>query len=69
MPINEPGELLTVREVAHFLRVSESRVYQLINDGRLPASNVGVGSTPRFRIRREDAIDLTMSNRGPTAHA
>lgn len=47
-PPNDP--LLTVREVATIMRVSNMTVYRLIRDGSLPATRVG----KNFRIRNAD---------------
>ena len=44
------GNLLTVAEVAHQLRVSNMTVYRLIKGGQLPAVRVGRG----YRIREDD---------------
>ena len=62
------GDLLTPREVAERLRLSMDTVYELIRDGKLPARNVGAGSSPRWRIHSED-VDayLTRPSSGPAA--
>lgn len=46
--VGEP--LLTVREVAAMMRVSNMTVYRLIKSGQLPAVRVG----KNFRIRESD---------------
>lgn len=48
VPPDDP--LLTVREVAALMRVSNMTVYRLIRDGSLPATRVG----KNFRIRNTD---------------
>ena len=44
--------ILTVREVAEYLRLSEAKVYRLVNEGQLPV--VRLGKTWRFR---KDLLD------------
>jgi len=44
--------ILTVREVAEYLRLSEAKVYRLANEGQLPV--VRLGKTWRFR---KDLLD------------
>ena len=34
-------EIMTLREVAEFLKVNERAIYRLVADGRIPASKVG----------------------------
>ena len=34
-------EILTVKEVSHYLKVNVHKVYELINDGLLPAFKLG----------------------------
>jgi excisionase family DNA binding protein len=45
---------LTPPEIAKLLRVSSEKVLGWIRKAELTAINVGEGSRPRFRIRRED---------------
>lgn len=47
------GEILTVQEVAHFLRVPKSTVYKLARVGELPASKIG----KHWRFLRRDIHD------------
>ena len=50
-PLAHPdGEILTVQEVARFLRVPKSTVYKLARLGQLPASKVG----KHWRFLRRD---------------
>jgi excisionase family DNA binding protein len=49
---NDEFTILTVHEVAEFLRVSEAKVYRLVKEGCLPA--VRLGRTWRFR---KDLLD------------
>ena len=47
------GEILTVSEVARFLRVPKSTVYKLARLGELPASKIG----KHWRFLRRDIHD------------
>lgn len=47
------GEILTVMEVARFLRVPKSTVYKLARVGELPASKIG----KHWRFLRRDIHD------------
>ncbi|MBI3603490.1 MAG: helix-turn-helix domain-containing protein [Nitrospirae bacterium] len=47
------GEILTVQEVARFLRVPKSTVYKLARLGQLPASKIG----KHWRFLRRDIQD------------
>lgn len=53
---NEERAILTVQEVAGYLRMSEAKVYRLVREGRLPA--VRLGRTWRFR---RDLLDDWLS--------
>lgn len=53
-------ELLTVREVAQFLRVKERTVRDMINRGELSAVKIGKA----FRIRRSDLDALIQERNG-----
>lgn len=45
-----PGDILTIREVADYLKVTERTLYRLVQDGKVPAFKVGNS----WRFRRED---------------
>ncbi len=45
-----PEDILTIREVADYLKVTERTLYRLAQDGKLPAFKVGNS----WRFRRED---------------
>jgi excisionase family DNA binding protein len=51
------GEILTVMEVARFLRVPKSTVYKLARVGELPASKIG----KHWRFLRRDIHDWMRS--------
>lgn len=48
--------ILTVREVAEYLRMSQAKVYRLVNERHLPA--VRIGRSWRFR---KDLLDEWLS--------
>jgi len=50
----EDEELLTVEEVARRLKVNPKRVYKLIQDGELEASNIGSEGRNIYRISLAD---------------
>jgi excisionase family DNA binding protein len=50
MGASRDGEILTVMEVAGFLRVPKSTVYKLARGGELPASKIG----KHWRFLRRD---------------
>jgi excisionase family DNA binding protein len=54
------GEILTVMEVARFLRVPKSTVYKLARVGELPASKIG----KHWRFLRRDIHDWMHSRSG-----
>jgi excisionase family DNA binding protein len=54
--------ILTVHEVAEYLRVSEAKVYRLVKEGRLPV--VRIGKTWRFR---KDVLDEWLSQRAESS--
>lgn len=45
-----PEDILTIREVADYLKVTERTLYRLVQNGKLPAFKVGNS----WRFRRED---------------
>jgi excisionase family DNA binding protein len=56
------GEILTVMEVARFLRVPKSTVYKLARVGELPASKIG----KHWRFLRRDIHEWMHSRSGKT---
>ncbi len=57
--------IMTVHDVAEYLRLSEAKVYKMANEGRVPA--LRMGKTWRFKrelidewIRRETELALQM---------
>ena len=55
---NEGNAIMTVKDVAEYLRVSEAKVYRLAKDGELPVFRVGKA----WRFRR-DLLDDWLSRR------
>ena len=53
MQTSDPSSVMTVKEVADYLRVNQRTVYRLAVDKRLPAFKVG--ATWRFRRAEIDA--------------
>ena len=48
----DPSDILTIEELATYLRISRSTLYKLVQEGRLPGQKVG----KRWRFHR-GAID------------
>jgi excisionase family DNA binding protein len=59
------NEVLTVREVAAYLRVSRVTVWRWCRQGTIPASRVG----RNWRIRREDLLRLLETIQSPNPHS
>lgn len=51
--------LMTLEEVASYLRLSKDTVYRMAQRGRIPASKVGM----QWRFRREDVDQWLDKNR------
>ena len=54
-----PGEVLTIGELAVYLKVAKSTLYKLSQEGRIPAQKVG-----RHWRFRKDAIDRWLEDPG-----
>lgn len=48
-----PGDVLTIEELATYLKVSKSSLYKIVREGKIPAQKVG-----RHWRFRKGAIDL-----------
>lgn len=60
------SEIMTLQEIAAYLRVGQGKVYRLAQEGRIPASKVG--RTWRFRKDLVDAwLAQTTSSESPGA--
>jgi len=55
-------EILTVREVAEYFKLSRTTVWRWCNEGKLPAFKVGRG----WRIHRLDVEKITGRHSGAT---
>jgi len=56
-----PGDVLTIDELAAYLKISKSTLYKLAQDGALPGLKVG----KRWRFHKE-AIDAWLKSQSPT---
>lgn len=56
--------LMTLEEVAAYLRLSKDTVYRLAHGGKLPASKVG----SQCRFRKEDVVEWPGMNRNVRRH-
>ncbi|NQV26374.1 MAG: helix-turn-helix domain-containing protein [Rhodopirellula sp.] len=54
--------LLTVKDVAQKLNVSQSCIYQLVESGRIPHHRIGLGRGA-IRFNEADITEYLMSNR------
>ena len=57
-----PNDILTVKEVADYLKVNERTIYRLATNGELPAFRVG--ASWRFRLNEIDKWITTQSQSG-----
>ena len=57
-----PNDILTVKEVANYLKVNERTIYRLATNGELPAFRVG--ASWRFRLNEIDKWISTQSRSG-----
>jgi excisionase family DNA binding protein len=61
-----PEEILTIREVAEFLKVTERTIYRLVAEGKIPSFKVG-GS---WRFQRVDLVQwMNEQASGQAGHA
>ena len=58
----KPGDVLTIEELADYLKIPKSTLYKLVREGKVPSQKVG----RHWRFRKE-AIDRWLENtRGDT---
>jgi len=55
-----PGDVLTIDELATYLKISKSTLYKLAQDGALPGLKVG----KRWRFHKE-AVDAWLKSQSP----
>ncbi|MDD5509688.1 MAG: helix-turn-helix domain-containing protein [Dehalococcoidales bacterium] len=55
---NRSGDILTLEELANYLKVPKSTVYKLVREGRIPAQKVG----RHWRFRKQ-TIDRWLEKR------
>jgi excisionase family DNA binding protein len=55
---NEPESIMTIKEIAEYLKIPKSTVYKLAQEGSIPAQKVG----RHWRFKRE-VIDRWLENR------
>lgn len=55
--------LMTIEEVASYLRLSKDTVYRMVQKGKIPASKVGM----QWRFRRSD-LDLWLDKNKNVGH-
>jgi excisionase family DNA binding protein len=61
-----PEEIMTIREVAEFLKVTERTIYKLTAEGQIPSFKVG-GS---WRFQRADLVQwMSEKASGQSGHA
>lgn len=49
MPVNQPAEVMTIDELAVYLKISKSTLYKLVREGQIPSQKVG----RHWRFRKE----------------
>lgn len=53
----KPGDVLTIKELADYLKIPKSTLYKLVREGKVPSQKVG----RHWRFRKE-AIDRWLEN-------
>jgi excisionase family DNA binding protein len=53
----KPGDVLTIEELASYLKIPKSTLYKLVREGKVPSQKVG----RHWRFRKE-AIDRWLEN-------
>ncbi len=56
-----PDQWLTLDELASYLKISRSKIYQMSQDAEIPASKIG----KQWRFNQEE-IDTWMKNKNPS---
>jgi len=58
--VYQPVEVMTVDELAAYLKIPKSTLYKLVREGQIPSQKVG----RHWRFRKE-TIDRWLDQRGP----
>ena len=61
MPADQRSSVLTIDELAEYLKISKSTLYKLAQEGSIPSQKVG----KHWRFHK-DAVDQWLRQRGPT---
>ena len=56
-----PGDVLTIEELAIYLKISKSSLYKIVREGKIPSQKVG----RHWRFRKK-AIDRSLEETRPT---
>jgi len=59
-----PGDVLTIEELAIYLKISKSTLYKLVREGKIPSQKVG----RHWRFRKK-SIDRWLEENGPTSES
>jgi excisionase family DNA binding protein len=62
MPADQRSSVLTIDELAEYLKISKSTLYKLAQEGSIPGQKVG----KHWRFHK-DAVDEWLRQRGPIA--
>jgi len=65
--ISQPGEILTVQEVAQFLKLSPTTVRQLCHSGRLPWLPISSKKGSAMRVEVSDLREFVARAKGGAA--
>jgi excisionase family DNA binding protein len=57
----KPGDVLTIEELAGYLKVPKSTLYKLVREGKIPSQKIG-----RHWRFRKGAIDLWLEETRPS---
>lgn len=65
--ISQPGEILTVQEVAQFLKVSQTTVREKCNSGELPCLRISDKPGSAIRVEVSDLREFVARAKGGAA--
>ncbi len=55
----KPGDVLTIEELAAYLKIPKSTLYKLVREGKVPCQKVG----RHWRFHKESIIDLWLNEK------